>query len=624
MRKFRIKYFLFLFLGGISFIVYAQSSLKRTKTKDTILINFIAGKEVEGYSSRTKLKIDPTIDSLKNILVIQKDDMNKVNILNEVSYKYSDLGNYDSSMYYAERAETLAEKIEFQKGIANAFENIGIIYYYKDNYQKSLEYQIKSLIISRQIGSKIDITNSLRHIGILYWKLGNYSKALEYYFKALSIAQEMGKKDEIGYTYGNIGIIYDEQGDYPKSLEYYFKALGISQEMDDKYEIAINLCDLGFIYGEQGNYSNALEYDIKSLSIAQQIGRNGIIANDLDNIGVIYEKKGNYSQALEYEFKAICIGQEMGDRDGLAELYSNVGRIYVKMKKYKEAKTLLDSALTISRNMGDKKYIEEVYAELVTLDSATGNHEISYKDYKQYIIYRDSLVNEESIRKITRIELKHEFEKMEDSINVEQEKAGIIKTAEIKRKSIITDSVIIILILTVLLAILLINRQQMKQKKDKLIFENEKQKMENELVNAKALLEEYIRSMVEKNTLLEQSMADLENIKKLKAKEIDEDRIEHIEHLNKTPILTDDDWNRFKQLFEQVHKGFFVRLKEKLPDLTPGEIRMICLLKLKVEPKQMAAILCVSFSSIKTLRHRLRKKLGLLEKDSLYDTVNSI
>jgi len=144
--------------------------------------------------------------------------------------------------------------------------------------------------------------------------------------------------------------------------------------------------------------------------------------------------------------------------------------------------------------------------------------------------------------------------------------------------------------------------------------------MESELNNAKIVLDDYIRNMEEKNKLLEEFKTDLEGFKK----SYDKERMEKLEYLNKATILTDEDWNKFKQLFEQVHKDFFKRLKEKLPDLTQAEIRLVSLTKLSIGTKQMAGILGVSFDTIKKSRHRLRKKLDLAEEDSIDDVVDTI
>jgi len=639
MNIFRIKYFLLLFLGAISFIAYAQSSLKRTKTKDTISINLLAGKNAEIYSNKVQLKPYRVIDSLENILKKQKDDTNKVKLLNKVSYKLSILGKYDSSIAYAQRAETLAIKIRFKKGITHALTNLGKSYYDKNNYLKAIEYNFKSLALSQETDSNEEITADYGQIGLIYWKQGNYPKALEYEFKSLNTAQENGNKNDIALCFCSIGIIYSDQGNNVKALEYYLKALTILQQTNDKDAIAIDLGNIGDLYYDMNNYPKALEYNFKALTLAKEIGNKDVIASDLDNIGTVYSKQGDFSKALEYEFRALSIVQEIEDKDAITDLYINAGGIYTKLKKYKQAKTLLDSALVLSINTGNKKNTENTYSSLVKLDSVMGNYKTSYKDYKQYIVYHDSLINQESIRKITQMELNKEFQKVEDSIKREQEKITSIQEAGIKRKHLITNSVLVIILLAILLTILLVARLQIRRKKDKMLFEKtivlstqekkrlklERQKMEQELANAKALLNDYIKSMVEKNTLLEQYTIDIEEIKSLKTPEInDENSAEHLEHLNKSTILTEEDWNKFKELFEQVHKGFFIRLKEKLPNLTQGEIRFFCLLKLKLDTKKMSGILGVSISTIRQSRYLLRKKLAVPEKDDLNDIANSI
>lgn len=606
MCKFHIKYFFFLLLAGVPHCISSAQSNK-------------------------KLSVTDAIDSLKTILKTQRDDTNKVYTLNRLSENLKIFGNYDSSLSYAEKGEILAEKIGFEEGVAESFKIIGTIYYAQGNFYGDFKYQLKSFALYQKLGNKQGMAFTLTNLGLVYWKQGNYSKALEYDFKALGIVQEIGDKNTIAKDLCNIGIIYDESYNYSKALEYYFKALNKAQEIGNKSTIANNLGNIGIVYAEEGNDTTALQYLFKAVKIHIEIGNKDDISNDISNIGDVYYEQGNYAQALKYDLKALQLVKEIGDKDGVASLLSNLGKINIKLKKFEKAKLLFDTSLNISKNIGDKNQIKNTYYNLAVIDSTTGNYIASNEEYKKYIIYRDSIMNEESVKKITQMELSHEFEKREDSIRMDQEKANIIKTSEIRRKNIITNSAIIIALLVLLLAILLIHQQQIKRKKDKLIFEKEanlllmeKQRMEDELTNTKITLDNYVKNMVEKNRLLEEFKVELENIKVLKAKEIDENRVERLEHLNKTTILTEDDWNKFKELFEQVHKGFFIRLKEKMPDLTQAEIRFICLSKLKLDIKQMERILGVSFNTIKSLRHRLRKKLGLSEKDNLYDISDSI
>jgi len=576
------------------------------------------------------------IDSLYAVLKNQSDDTNKINTLNKLTWQIIKISNYSKADSLATNILQLAEKLNFQKGVANAFKITGMIYFRQSNYQKALENQLKALPIYQEIENKQGIASTIDDIGIIYFTLGNYSKALECYFKVLPIVQEIRDTNTIAEVFCNIGIIYGEQGNQSKALEYLFKSLEMSIKKGNKDAISRNLGNIGYSYLMQGDYPKALEYDFKAVAQAQQVGNKAVIANFLGDIGDIYYKQGNYAGALEYDFRAMAIAQQIGDIDEVANLYSNTGEVYTKLKNYKQAKTFLDSALGFLKKTGNKKYIENTYGNLATLDSAINDYKTAYYDYKEYMAYRDSILNKGTAQ----MELSYEFEKREDSIRAEYKQENIIKTAEIKRKKILNDSAIVILTLTVLLAFLLINRQQVKRKKDKIISEKEKaaltidkqrieaeklhmeaekQRIADELFSAKKALEDYTKSMVEKNELLEQFKTDIEKLKNLKSKELEEVRIEQLEHLNKTTILTEDDWGKFKELFEEVYKGFFIRLKEKLPELTQAEIRLICLTKLKLETKQMAGVLGVSTETIFKIRYRLRKKLGLSKEDSILD-----
>lgn len=84
-----------------------------------------------------------------------------------------------------------------------------------------------------------------------------------------------------------------------------------------------------------------------------------------------------------------------------------------------------------------------------------------------------------------------------------------------------------------------------------------------------------------------------------------------LEALYHQTILTEADWERFKTLFERVRPGFIPRIKHQFSGLTPSELRLILLLKMNMQTREMADMLGVSPETIKKSRYRLRKKLGL-------------
>ncbi|AHM63310.1 multi-sensor hybrid histidine kinase [Flammeovirgaceae bacterium 311] len=86
----------------------------------------------------------------------------------------------------------------------------------------------------------------------------------------------------------------------------------------------------------------------------------------------------------------------------------------------------------------------------------------------------------------------------------------------------------------------------------------------------------------------------------------------------------DKDWEDFKLYFEQIHTGFYAKLKVNYPDLTNQELRHCALIRLNLSNAECASLLGISPGSIKVTRTRLRKKLNLENHQSLTDLLMGI
>jgi DNA-binding CsgD family transcriptional regulator len=94
------------------------------------------------------------------------------------------------------------------------------------------------------------------------------------------------------------------------------------------------------------------------------------------------------------------------------------------------------------------------------------------------------------------------------------------------------------------------------------------------------------------------------------------------ELVNQT-ILTDDDWNRFRQLFEKANPGFFDKIKQLAPDITAAELRLAALIKLQLDTKQMASMQGISPVSIRSNKSRLRQRLQVSSETDLEEFIKN-
>jgi len=444
-----------------------------------LTILFIAIKIFPGFGQ------NHSIDTLRNSLKTEKEDTNKVKELNKLSEYFWRLNKNDSAMYLAKNAEVLAEKLNFKRGKADAFSNIGSVYREQGNELISREYLLKSLALDQEIKNKTGITKNYNLIGLTYMVQSDYPKSLQYFFKALAMNQEAGDKYDIGINFCNIGNTYFSEGNYSEALDYDFKSLAIEQELGNKRIIAININNIANNYSKLGKYSLALEYSFKSLAIDQELGDRYGVAGSLYNIGSYYFSEGNNSQALEYDSKALVLFKEIQHKDDVAPTFLSIGYIYSRQKNYIKAKEYFDSAMSISKNNGYKETLREIYIRMAEVDSALGNYKAEVEDYKKFVLYSDSIVNENNTKKITQTEMNFEFQKKTDSTTAVQDKLNLIAEKKSQQQKILLYSFMAGFALMIALAFFIFRGYRQKLKANLLIIQQKE-----EVEKQKTLVEE--------------------------------------------------------------------------------------------------------------------------------------
>lgn len=92
---------------------------------------------------------------------------------------------------------------------------------------------------------------------------------------------------------------------------------------------------------------------------------------------------------------------------------------------------------------------------------------------------------------------------------------------------------------------------------------------------------------------------------------VDEAKIEKLIKLRSMSLLTEDQWEEFKAIFDTIYPDLFIRLLENRKSLTLSDEKLVCLLRLHCNTQEIANRLGISQNSANTARSRLRKRLGL-------------
>jgi tetratricopeptide (TPR) repeat protein len=361
------------------------------------------------------------VDGLKKELNATKIDSSKVNILNALANEYKEI-NPDSTSYYANKAATLAQKIDFLFGLANASMNKGnaniILSQYKlalvdfDAAEKQYQNLLKTTSSKNIKNVKKGLARAYASMGVVYSEVNNYSIALNYYLKALKIYQELDQKNTISKVYNNIAIVYKSEGNLAKALYYLQKALAIQKQIEEP-TFGVTLMNIGVVYFEQGKANQAFVY----YSQAQQAFEKD--SNERNNALLqtywadYYKKQNDHEKALQYYQKSLTLYEAIDNQFGASLVLYNIGQLHFDQKKYTDALTFTTKSLDLAKAIGvidQKIHSEKLLSDIY---NALNNPSESLVHYKQYIIAKDSLNNDENKKKFLRAEMNFEYQNRE-------------------------------------------------------------------------------------------------------------------------------------------------------------------------------------------------------------------
>lgn len=398
------------------------------------------------------------------------------------------------------------------------------------------------------------------------WELGDFDQAFQY----LSVAEQFIEATEEGahhYTQvlSYLQTYWKRKKDFEKSLVYARKILHFHQHFQ--------------VQNPQNQWWNQFWKGFINIEIAD-----------------LLSEQGDFVQSEQYANQGYALSQSRANAPSKIVLFQSefdalMVLISVKLKlgKLEEANTLLQRALYLQQELEPQGQLE--YFKPLRLYRHLANYYERHADAAAALHYthlaqnlQDSLDRKNDARKISQIQRKLDAKKYIERLQLlEKEK---------RLEQGLRYATTFILVLVSLIAYLVTQR-----------LRDQRRQKEMELGIAQKDLHNLTQGFREKSELVENLR--LEN-EKLSAQG---KHSQYLEQLTQATILTEEDWMRFRVVFEKVHPGFIAAQKEQFPELTQAETRLLVLEKLGLEIADMANMLGVNKNTIYQTRLRLRRKI---------------
>jgi hypothetical protein len=432
------------------------------------------------------------------------------------------------------------------------------------------------------------------------------------------------------YLYAYDASVKDKTGNYYHN-SFMFQQMGLAFLEFNDYEKALKF---GLIC-HQTNYFN----DPNKLT-------NWLPKATTNLIGVAYNKLDKPDSAF-YWFKQClnyCKGNSNTDSVWKGIALGSMAEIYTTKKEYAKALDLYLQSKTFHKGADNQliDYNINTYSDLANVYLALGNNNAANKClqiaasflpkkeysinalmyYKAQLFYYKQTKASSTLLLNATDSLQH-YEALVDKEFNEKQKISVeatiaynkqlqqTKIAEINYKNtqLTLFASIGIIVLLIAIGILYRKRRILRFKLKQQQLETENYKAAQQLIAAEQQLTNFSKSIQEKNELLDQFTLQIEEMHLLTGKK-ETEKAEVLEKLKQAVVLTNEDWDNYKQLFDKVYPDFSNNLYAKHPTITQAELRYLMFNKLNLSNKEMAATMGIGLEAIRSLKFRVKQKLN--------------
>lgn len=592
-RKFIVPLFLHIVLQLLCIITLAQKKPERR-----------LGLEVDNWAIKLSGGETNEVNSLGSLTeqLLEADSIRAFVFLDSLETSKNATGYYFRTFFNMVKADFLYAKFVSPVKI-------------KDRHPKELQ-RIKEQLIKLQA----DALDAVYHT----------ENDLQIGWVSFYSARRMRNFGEIGWAvmYSKNGVDLFEKVAYPVEPNVYVELAELLYQVREYEEC--------MLYAKKGiDALKKNEYD--------EPFRSRVTIRALNVIGTTFYENNKPDSSNVYLNQALQVAEEKKDTIWRGKLLGSIGRLMYSQKKFDSAYLLFrvdyqgnlaDSIYSNAANastwaaksnlaMGNKvaalaeareaihllslwpngPYLRDTYYTLAQIFRAMGSYDSAFYYNDRFTAINDSLEKEVATSSLAISKAKLAYE---------TSKYNIQKLNREKKMELLLRNVIIACIIFFsAIALLMINRKRLQEKM-------RSQKAEQEIALANEQMQVFTQNIIEKTNLIEK----LES--QVKDKQATSEQHSVISELSRQTILTEDDWTKFKTLFEKIHPGFFIKLKEKSPDITLAEQRMAALIRLHLNTKQAASMLGISVDSVHKTRQRLRQRLQLSADSGLEETVIAI
>lgn len=430
------------------------------------------------------------------------------------------------------------------------------------------------------------------YCGRLRYEQKDYKKAMSQYLEAEKYAASIANVNLKALIQSAMGAVLSDQMLSAQALPRFRRAAKYFRQAGNEKNVMISYQLIGNSFLAKEQADSALFYFNKALRIAQKRKDIASIARIEQNIGILYkEVKGDNDMAKKNFFNAM---QYMKGND-YSRICLKLAGIYSNQNQKDSTEWYIQQSYIHVQDKKDLYLMADIYMESAYIKEKEQNYKTALKNYKTYTDYVDSIYGQTKNAALLDMEKKYKLEQLTNKN---------MTLALEKQKIRFYSSIGIILSLVGLLfyyrKYTLSKRQELEaEQKIYHLMDMARNFDEKEVSFRNVLLHQF--NIIKKTATLKNYIHKEDKNSERLLKKFNE-IIYGEEKLN---------WDILYKSINELHNGFFDRLREKYPDLNEDEFRVCCLTYTNFSSEEISIIMELRINTIQMKRSTIRKKLNI-------------
>lgn len=433
-------------------------------------------------------------------------------------------------------------------------------------------------------GSLKEQAYSYFYLGRLHDDKDESDEALEAYLQALDKAKEAKEYRLAGLVGRCIADIYNNMNIYDKAIHILKQSESFFMRSRNERTRILTVMEIGknFIFKKQ--IDSSLVYYAKAESLARQINDKDLLSRLYHELGVIQSDYLDDYQIAEYYFKQSLVLQN--DSDLAARSYMGLGFVCIKQKMNDKAKDYFYQSLAY-KNFMSLETEATAYLGLKNVEYALKNYKVAIDWADKYHCLWDSITSIHLEANAIKAEKDYKARKLLYENNILQKEQH--------------DNTSIIAIL------IFIGLTGMCIYQGIIIYKNKNMRLQQEEMTE-------MKKKVLQGNEVTQKINLLSQVPSHKRKSLEEKLEELFNNGSKIKVA---DWKELEEIINETQNDFVSKLRIKFPKLSEKDIHFILLIRMGLDTYRLSNIFDIAKKSTWTKRYRIRKKLGLKEKENL-------